>query len=258
MKTDDLTALMTAINNKSGSTGITAELSDSNKSIILKESTGADIKIQSFNHSAATTLSSSSFTGNEASMSVSGLSDLINSSTGVVSTTTTTAATLYAGGPARGYGQADSTVVGGTVVFKSPSTYNVQSNITGTSTTAASSSIFSGIADSANASTLSSVNMVDISSVIGANSAISVLDGALAQINSQRSAMGAIQNRFESTIANLQTTSENLSAARSRIRDADFAAETSNLTRSQILQQAGIAMLAQANALPNNVLSLLR
>jgi flagellin len=67
-----------------------------------------------------------------------------------------------------------------------------------------------------------------------------------------------MQNRLESTIANLQTTSDNLSASRSRIRDADFAQETAQLTRAQILQQAGTAMLAQANAIPNNVLSLLR
>ena len=73
-----------------------------------------------------------------------------------------------------------------------------------------------------------------------------------------RSTFGAIQNRFSSVVANLQTTSENLSASRSRIRDPDFASETANLTRGQILQKAGVAMLAQANALPNNVLSLLR
>ena len=67
-----------------------------------------------------------------------------------------------------------------------------------------------------------------------------------------------MQNRFSSVVANLQTTTENLSASRSRILDADFAAETANLTRAQILQQAGTAMLAQANAQPNNVLALLR
>ncbi|HVK94225.1 MAG TPA: flagellin, partial [Noviherbaspirillum sp.] len=67
-----------------------------------------------------------------------------------------------------------------------------------------------------------------------------------------------LQNRFASTISNLTTTSENLSSARSRIQDADFAAETANLTRGQILQQAGTAMLAQANSLPNGVLALLR
>ncbi|HSG93747.1 MAG TPA: flagellin, partial [Methylotenera sp.] len=72
-----------------------------------------------------------------------------------------------------------------------------------------------------------------------------------------RAELGAVQTRFESTIGNLSITSENLSAARSRIQDADFAAETANLTRAQILQQAGTAILGQANALPQNVLSLL-
>jgi len=99
---------------------------------------------------------------------------------------------------------------------------------------------------------------VDISSVSGANDAIAVLDGALSQLNSIRGDLGAIQNRFESTISNLSTTAENLSAARSRILDADFAAETANLTRATILQQAGISILSQANSLPQQVLSLLQ
>jgi len=107
-------------------------------------------------------------------------------------------------------------------------------------------------------STFNSVATLDISTAAGAQSAIEALDSALNQINSSRGDLGAIQNRFSSTIANLQTTSENLSASRSRIQDADFAAETANMTRGQILQQAGTAMLAQANSLPNNVLSLLR
>ena len=105
---------------------------------------------------------------------------------------------------------------------------------------------------------LSALNEVDISSVEGANAAIAVLDGALSQVTSIRADLGAVQNRFSSTVANLQATSENLSAARSRILDADFAAETALLTRAQILQQAGTAILAQANAIPQNVLSLLR
>ena len=99
---------------------------------------------------------------------------------------------------------------------------------------------------------------IDITTVAGSADALDIIDGALAKVNSIRADLGAVQNRFESTISNLQTTSENLSGARSRILDTDFAAETANLTRSQILQQAGMAMLAQANALPNNVLSLLR
>jgi flagellin len=91
-----------------------------------------------------------------------------------------------------------------------------------------------------------------------ANTAIGIVDAALSQINKARAQLGAVQNRFGNTIANLQTSSENLNSARSRIRDADFASETAALTRGQILQQAGVAILAQANALPNNVLSLLR
>ncbi len=102
------------------------------------------------------------------------------------------------------------------------------------------------------------VNAIDISTVSGASNALASLDAALSSINSSRADLGAIQNRFGSVITNLQTTSENLSASRSRIQDTDFAAETAALTRAQILQQAGVAMLAQANALPNNVLSLLR
>jgi flagellin len=115
---------------------------------------------------------------------------------------------------------------------------------------------FAGMA-SANPA-LTQLGTVDISTVSGANSAIAVLDGALAQISSNRADLGAVQNRFESTMANLSTASENLSSARSRILDADFAAETANLTRAQILQQAGVAMVSQANALPQSVLSLLQ
>ena len=84
------------------------------------------------------------------------------------------------------------------------------------------------------------------------------LDTALTTINTQRSAYGATQNRFESVVANLQVSVESQSASRSRIMDTDFASETASLTRGQILQQAGTAMLAQANSLPNGVLSLLR
>jgi len=105
---------------------------------------------------------------------------------------------------------------------------------------------------------LTRLDTVNISTVAGANAAIAVLDGALSQVTSMRADLGAVQNRFSSTVANLTTTAENLNAARSRILDADFAVETAALTRAQILQQAGTAILAQANAVPQNVLSLLR
>lgn len=102
------------------------------------------------------------------------------------------------------------------------------------------------------------VSSIDLTTSSGAQSALATIDAALATINSSRASLGAYQNRFSSTISSLQTTAENLSASRSRIQDTDFAAETAALTRAQILQQAGTAMLAQANSLPNNVLTLLR
>ena len=99
---------------------------------------------------------------------------------------------------------------------------------------------------------------VDISTAQGADDAIIRMDGALQAVNSARADLGAIQNRFEAIVSNLAVNSENLSASRSRIMDADFAQETANLSRSQILQQAGTAMVAQANQLPQNVLKLLQ
>jgi flagellin len=103
-----------------------------------------------------------------------------------------------------------------------------------------------------------SLNAQDVLSVTGANSTIQSIDAALTSVSTLRSTLGAIQNRFQSTINSLQGVSENLSASRSRILDTDFAAETAALTRAQILQQAGTAMVAQANQVPQNVLSLLR
>ena len=102
------------------------------------------------------------------------------------------------------------------------------------------------------------VDSIDIATRSGANTAIKRVDAAISSINSIRGTLGAVQNRFESTIANLESVSENISAARARVLDADFAAETANLTKAQVMQQAGIAMLAQANMLPQAVLSLLQ
>jgi len=102
------------------------------------------------------------------------------------------------------------------------------------------------------------INAIDISSASGASTAITSIDAAIATISSTRSDLGSYQARFESVVANAQTAAENLSASRSRIMDADFAQETAQLTKSQILQQSGIAMLAQANSIPQNVLALLQ
>ena len=108
-----------------------------------------------------------------------------------------------------------------------------------------------------NASGAGSVASIDISTQTGAQRAIDVVDVALEQINSQRADLGALNNRLDFTVSNLSNVSENTSAARSRIVDADFAAETAALSRSQVLQQASQAILAQANARPQQVLSLL-
>jgi len=136
--------------------------------------------------------------------------------------------------------------IGGHVTFASPEAYTV---------TGGSADLLSTTTAS---STLENVASINIGSQLGANDAISIVDGALGFINGLRAKLGAVQNRVESTVSNLSATAENLTAARSRIEDADFAKETAELARSQVLQQAGMAMLAQANALPNNVLSLLR
>ena len=99
---------------------------------------------------------------------------------------------------------------------------------------------------------------LSVDTVDGADNAMLAMDAALKSVNAARADLGAIQNRFESVVSNLSTTTENLSASRSRIQDADFAAETASMSRSQILQQAGTAMVAQANQLPQSVLSLLK
>lgn len=101
------------------------------------------------------------------------------------------------------------------------------------------------------------LNEIDITSVEGATAALTAIDNAIGQVASQRADLGAVQNRLESTVSNLQVTSENLNAANSRIQDADFAAETAELQRTNVLQQAGISVLAQANASGQQVLSLL-
>jgi flagellin len=111
---------------------------------------------------------------------------------------------------------------------------------------------FSAVLSAGNFSALNITNNAANSGIIGA------LDNAIAAVDERRSRLGAVQSRFESTIAFLRTAVENQSAARGRILDADFAAETANLSRTQILQQAGTAMIAQANQLPQNVLALLR
>jgi flagellin len=122
-------------------------------------------------------------------------------------------------------------------------------------TSAAAVTVDNGVAAGAAQTGFASL---DISTVGGANNAMLAMDAAISAVNTARADLGAVQSRFENAIGNIQTTAENLTAARGRIMDADFAQETANLSRSQILQQAGMAMVAQANQMPQQVLALLR
>ncbi|MCD6663407.1 MAG: flagellin [Comamonas sp.] len=143
-----------------------------------------------------------------------------------------------------------SAYVTGELVFDSDKTFGL------TNTTGAGGVSYFAVANAA--SQLQSVNNLDVSTVDASNRTLAMVDSALSVVSGQRARYGALQARFETTISNLNITSENMSAARSRIQDADFAAETANLSRAQILQQAGTAMVAQANQIPQGVLQLLK
>ena len=222
--TSDVSALASAVNAQTANTGISAEIGSSG-TLVLKSGDGNDININNYVNSAggtATLTGYNSFTGAAVGSGV----DL-----------TSGAAT-------------DSSTVGGMIQFNSNAGFSVSSSATATGLFAAASTAY--------ASSLSAVSSIDITTVNGANDALRTVDAALNTINNTRADLGAVQARFTAVVSSLQTVSENLSASRSRIQDTDFAAETANLTRAQILQQAGVAMLAQANALPQNVLALLR
>jgi flagellin len=216
---NDLTALVAAINGVSSSTGISASFTNvADKSNITLKSIDGRDIFIDNFADSAGTNATASFN---------------NTATGATAATLTNAN--------------DGSIAVGVVELSSTKSF---------STATANADVFA--AAGVNNSAFSSVSGVDIDTATGAQSALSVIDAALRQISDQRADLGAIQNRFVSTISNLQNISENVASARSRIQDADFAAETAQLSRNQILQQAGIAMLAQANAAPQNVLSLLQ
>jgi flagellin len=189
--------------------------------------------------------------------SATGVSASKDASTGAVSLSTTdgrniaVTETIVAGTGGTGTGL-DTTVEGTT---RGTIELSASENITLSGTQEADIGFANDEVIAKDSTTLSSVNVL---SVAAAENVMKRVDAALTSVNSLRGTFGAVQNRFESVIANLATTAENLTASRSRIMDTDFAAETANLTRGQILQQAGTAMLAQANSLPQGVLSLLR
>lgn len=233
---EGLLDLVTAINNKTTSTGIRAsfitEINDEGREItkIALENGGADIGIEKFRNDPV-----GESTGVDATaLKVKGLPG-----TQDVTLTEDT--------------DTDSVTVGGTVTLNSAKAF------TATSGADEESSLFSrGFLDIAQTADFAALSFVNVSTEEGAKKAIVTAASALDFVSSLLGDLGAIQNRFESTISNLGSVQENTQTARSRILDADFAQETANLTRAQVLQQAGIAILAQANTTPQAVLALLR
>ncbi len=219
----NLTNLANAINAQSGKTGITAELTNNNGNIKLVNEAGDDIVIENF-----------------AIAGVTGTGDTVKlNSIDYSGAVSATQVQLQATN--------DSSRIQGSVQLESSGAFQVVASV--------ANMLGAG---TLGVSTLSTVADIDITTQEGAQNSISIIDAAIASIDKNRAALGATQNRFENTIANLQNISENVSAARGRIQDTDFAAETANLSKNQVLQQAGTAILAQANQLPQAVLSLLR
>jgi len=216
---DGLSAAVSAINDQSSKTGVTAALNAAGTAVVLTNATGNDIAV---------------------------------ADTAVVNAGAVTVQKLNSAGAASGASadlSADATAVTATVVgyitLDAEKSFAADVNL---------SSILAADASS----TLVKVSDLDITTFTKATDALKTVDSALTFISAARAKLGALQSRFDTTIANLQVTSENLAASKSRIVDADFASETANLSRSQILQQAASAMVAQANQLPQGVLALLR
>lgn len=229
---DALTDAVNAFNEQSSKTGITAKLNEDKSAIILENAEGKNINISS---KSGSNVDQTIYLGNksEGNSAVASFKLVSNSN-----------ATFTAAGQ---------------ITLDSSRSYSVSLS----KSASVQAGVLSGKAIGSTAgtstvgSTLQRVDSLDITTVKGANDAIHICDSAIDAVNAQRAKYGAIQNRFEHTISNLQTSHENVSAARSRIQDADYAAETAALSRNQVLQQAANSMLVQANNLPQNILTLL-
>ena len=222
----DGTAMAAAINTNSSATGVTATFDSANNRMTLQSVSGGNITTVQTIGSAGT--ANEGFNGTGA-----GTNNNINAALAYNTAADGNAVTRVAYGSVR-LTAPDSIVIGG----------NTPAN--------------SGYAAGSLALGNSALNSASVTTVANANTAITRVDAALTSVTNLRATFGSIQNRFDSVISALAATAENLTASRSRIQDADFAAETASLTRAQILQQAGTAMLAQANQIPQGVLALLR
>ncbi|OAJ34573.1 flagellin [Piscirickettsia salmonis] len=220
---NDLTSLAAGINDLSGSTGITASLSPDLNEIMLEHADGENIAIENFLNSGTGT------------MAVQGMDGVA-------------AINLTSGGT-------DSIAAVGALQFKSDKQFDIASTVAGTNTVGG---IFVGAAGDTKFSLLSSVKDMNILDRFNALLTVEIVDAALDTLTTIGAELGAKQNRLDVTIASIENQELNLTSARGRIEDADFAAESTNLSKFQVLLQAGTAMLAQANQLPATALQLLQ
>jgi flagellin len=228
LNNDGLSDAAKAFNDASAKTGVTARVNDDGDGLVLTNAAGNDVKIVN-DSVAANTIDVTNADGTALAGAGAGI----------------------AGAAGAGAFGTDDLVATGQITLDSSKSFSAVDSAGG-----ASGGFL--LATTSTASQIQTVQNMDVSTVDGANRTLAIVDAALAAISGQRASYGALQARFESTVNNLQSTSENTSAARGRIVDADFASETANLSRAQILQQAGTAMVAQANQLPQGVLALLR
>lgn len=232
----DLTALRDAINAVGGTTGVTAVFDGTDKAtLLLTDSDGDNISIVDF-----------SDTGTATNLDITARNFDNTADVGSAQSLTSTAS------------GADDTIVLGTVRFESIKAFTVadQEKASDADTSTATESYFGAAAGGS--SSLSAVSAINLGTQAGASAAISVLDTAIAYVAASRGDLGAISNRLDHTMANLTNIVTNTEGAKARIADADFAAESTNLAKQQILQQAATSMLAQANASKQSVLSLLQ
>ncbi|MCK8118394.1 hypothetical protein MTF68_12545 [Pseudoalteromonas sp. 2CM37A] len=224
---DDLSALSQAINKDSAKHGVSASIE--NNELILSNDKGEDITIENLD-----VVDNASAQVAGAGLTLNGLDYKGNASNPAV----TASVTSDGDNAAR---------VMGSLQFNSSESFKIE----------ASAATMATAANTAYTSEVVSIDEVDIGTQSGSQDALAIIDNAIANIDAQRADLGAIQNRFDHTISNLANISENVSASRSRIQDTDFATETAEMTKNQILQQAGTSILSQANQLPQTALSLL-
>ena len=242
--TEDLSSVVNAFNEKATETGISAKLTGDGRVALISER-GDNITIENLQVDQ---------NGVGSNMSISATTYSYEGKVTDTSTAQAEGMLLDSGGTAVSDSASTNATFVGTVRTHGNEDFKL------TVSDASDSGKFLGVQDdsaTSNISTKETVDDINIGTAVGAQKAIEVVDGALAYIDSQRAGLGAVQNRLSSTVSNLENVVENASSSRSRIRDTDFASETASMTKSQILQQAGTSILAQANQLPQAALSLL-